>query len=380
MVVETLFMLFSDELTEIQQAGTRILTCIEPVDLLARMFPTEELKRRTDAALEAARRARETLRFTNRAGTDVTYRIGYPVEGAVRVRRRPGQWDHWPSGGMVLTCGADDGIDGRVVVDRGDILLPVQAVRRGADRVRDRGGPDHARSRGDGYQAELVREYMADFDDPDAYGLSHIGWGLDERAKWAALATDSRGHGMELRAFYGNVLFSTGPNDLVGGPNHTSCHLDIPMRGCSLYLDDTPGDRRRRGRRRGDAARPASAGRRPRPLAGTAARRSAPRGPARRPPRAGRPRRSGPRRRRSACGSGSPTGCRAATGCRRGSRPARRRRSGTGSGFAASSAAVYGCCGCSKTSLDRAVLDDPAEVHDGHVVGDVARSPTAGGR
>ena len=79
MVVETLFMLFSDELTEIQQAGTRILTCIEPVDLLARMFPTEELKRRTDAAVEALAAAR-TLRFTNGAGTDVTYRIGYPVK------------------------------------------------------------------------------------------------------------------------------------------------------------------------------------------------------------------------------------------------------------------------------------------------------------
>ena len=64
MVVETLFMLFSDELTEIQQAGTRILTCIEPVDLLARMFPTEELKRRTDAAVEAlaAARARSASR------------------------------------------------------------------------------------------------------------------------------------------------------------------------------------------------------------------------------------------------------------------------------------------------------------------------------
>jgi 2,5-dihydroxypyridine 5,6-dioxygenase len=45
---------------------------------------------------------------------------------------------------------------------------------------------------------------------------------------------------MELRAFSGNVLFSTGPNDIVGGPNHTSCHLDIPMRGCSLFLDDRP--------------------------------------------------------------------------------------------------------------------------------------------
>ena len=238
MVVETLFMLFSDELTEIQQAGTRILTCIEPVDLLARMFPTEELKRRTDAAVEMLTGAR-SLRFTNSAGTDVTYRIGYPVKAQYGYVDDSGQWDHWPSGGMVLTCGADDGIDGRVVVDRGDILLPFkQYVVDPIDFVIEAGRIIEIR--GDGYQAELVRQYIRDFDDPDAYGLSHIGWGLDERAKWAALATDTRGHGMELRAFSGNVLFSTGPNDLVGGPNHTSCHLDIPMRNCSLFLDDQP--------------------------------------------------------------------------------------------------------------------------------------------
>ena len=239
MVVETLFLLFSDELTEIQGAGTRILTCIEPVDLLARMFPTEELKRRTDAALEALISA-ESLRFTNRAGTDVTYRIGiYPSKAQYGYVDQPGQWDHWPSGGMVLTCGADDGIDGRVVVDRGDIVLPFkQYVIEPIEFVIESGRTTDIR--GDGYQAELIRTYIADFDDADAYGLSHIGWGLDERAKWAGLATDTRGHGMELRAFCGNVLFSTGPNDVVGGPNHSSCHLDIPMRGCSLYLDDRP--------------------------------------------------------------------------------------------------------------------------------------------
>jgi 2,5-dihydroxypyridine 5,6-dioxygenase len=238
MVVETLFLLFSAELTEIQHAGTRILTCIEPVDLLARLFPTAELKRRTDAAVEALAGAR-TLRFTNRAGTDISYRIGYPVKGQYGFVDQPGQWDHWPSGGMVLTYGEDDGIDGRVVVDRGDILLPFkQYVQEPIEFAIERGRITEIS--GDGYQADLVRRYMADFGDPDAYGLSHIGWGLDERAKWAALATDSRGHGMELRAFSGNVLFSTGPNEVVGGPNHTSCHLDIPMRDCSLFLDDRP--------------------------------------------------------------------------------------------------------------------------------------------
>ena len=43
--------------------------------------------------------------------------------------------------------------------------------------------------------------------------------------------------GMELRSFYGNVMFSTGPNNELGGPNDTASHLDIPMRNCSLFLD-----------------------------------------------------------------------------------------------------------------------------------------------
>ena len=81
---------------------------------------------------------------------------------------------------------------------------------------------------------------MANFEDPDAYGLAHIGWGMNRKAKWTALATDRRGHGMESRAFYGNVLFSIDPNTQTGGPNNTHCYLDIPMRGCSLFLDDRP--------------------------------------------------------------------------------------------------------------------------------------------
>ena len=237
MVVETLFLLFSEELTEIQRAGTRILTCIEPVDLLARLFPTDDLRRRTDVATELLSRA-ASLRFTNPAGTDVTYRIGYPVKAQYGFVDKPGGWDHWPSGGMVITGGHDDGVGGRVIVAPGDILLPFKRyVSQPIEFTIEAGritGIDG------GVDADLVRQYMADFDDPDAYGLSHIGWGIDERAKWSALATDQRGHGMELRAFAGNVRGATWPNELFGGPNHSQCHLDIPMRNCSLFLDDRP--------------------------------------------------------------------------------------------------------------------------------------------
>jgi 2,5-dihydroxypyridine 5,6-dioxygenase len=238
MVVETIFLLFSKELVEIQQAGTRILTCIEPVDTLARLFPTRELRERVDVALELLADASE-LRFTNQAGTDVLYRIdAYPVQGQYGFADTRGRWDHWPSGGIVFTSGADDGVDGRVVIAPGDIILPFKIYVQDAVELTIEAGRIQEIS--GGVDAEVVREYIANFDDPDAYGISHIGWGLDERAKWSALATDKRGHGMELRAFCGNVLFSTGPNQQFGGPNRTQCHLDIPMRNCSLFLDDRP--------------------------------------------------------------------------------------------------------------------------------------------
>jgi 2,5-dihydroxypyridine 5,6-dioxygenase len=91
-----------------------------------------------------------------------------------------------------------------------------------------------------GLDADLLKSYMRSFDDPRGNGMSHIGWGLDERAQWHSLVQFPGGMGMELRSFFGNVLFSTGPNNELGGPNDTACHVDIPMRGCSLFLDDRP--------------------------------------------------------------------------------------------------------------------------------------------
>ena len=40
------------------------------------------------------------------------------------------------------------------------------------------------------------------------------------------------------RAFYGNFLFSTGPNITGGGTRGVPCHLDIPLRGPSVWVDE----------------------------------------------------------------------------------------------------------------------------------------------
>ena len=237
LMVDLVFLLFSTEQQEIQDSGTRVLLCLEPIDVLSRLLPTPELRERVECAAEIYSSA-ETLRFTNAHGTDVTYQLGtYPVMTEYGYTDEPGRWDHWPSG-FLFSGGRDDGVDGRVVIAPGDIVYPFNRYVQSpieltieAGRIADiRGGLD----------ADLMDDYMRGFNDDNAYGISHIGWGLNERCRWSALATDTRGIGMEGRAFYGNVLFSTGPNQELGGTNDTACHFDIPMRNCTLSLDDEP--------------------------------------------------------------------------------------------------------------------------------------------
>jgi 2,5-dihydroxypyridine 5,6-dioxygenase len=237
LVVDTIFLLFSPEQMEIQESGTRVLLCIEPIEHIEAMQPNARLRERVEAGAEMLGKAK-TLRFTNEAGSDVTYQLGaYPTMTQNGYTDTPGRWDHWPSG-FLFTGGADDGVDGKVVIAPGDIIFPFKSyVQTAIELTIERGKITKIEG---GVDADLLREYMASFNDPDAYGISHIGWGMLETAQWSILAHDRRGMGMHGRSFYGNVLFSTGPNGELGGPNETLCHVDVPMRNCTLYLDDEP--------------------------------------------------------------------------------------------------------------------------------------------
>jgi 2,5-dihydroxypyridine 5,6-dioxygenase len=237
MVVDLIFLLFSEEQMAIQAAGTRIVTAVEPADLLARLVPTKVLRERVEVGAELLSKAK-VMRITSEHGTDVAYKIGmYPTMSEYGYTDQPGRWDHWPAG-FVFTGGADDGVDGQIVVAPGDVLLPFNSyVRDPITYTIEKGIIRDIRG---GLDAELVKSYMAAFNDARGFGMSHVGWGLDERAKWHGLTQFPGGMGMELRSFYGNVMFSTGPNNELGGPNDTACHLDIPMRNCSLFLDDEP--------------------------------------------------------------------------------------------------------------------------------------------
>ena len=97
MLVDCTFLLFSPEQFAIQDAGTRILTAVEPPELLARLMPTTELRERVEYGADLLAKA-QSMRITSPAGTDVTYRLGvYPTLSEYGYTDTPGRWDHWPA-------------------------------------------------------------------------------------------------------------------------------------------------------------------------------------------------------------------------------------------------------------------------------------------
>ena len=123
MVVDLMLLLFSKEQLEIQKAGTRMLLAVEPFEILKRLFPSQDLRDRVEAGEARLAKAKE-LRFTNALGSDVTYELGgRSVLTEYGYTDTPGRWDHWPSG-FLATVARDGGVNGRVLMNPGDILLP----------------------------------------------------------------------------------------------------------------------------------------------------------------------------------------------------------------------------------------------------------------
>lgn len=236
LVLDLMTLLFSPEQHDILQSGTKILLAVEPPEVLARMVPTEQDRERVTRAGMKLQKARE-MRITSAAGTDLRCPLGeYPVLKEYGFVDEPGRWDHWPSG-FILTWPNEGQTNGRIVIDRGDILLPQKYYTTTAIELKVQNG--FVTSIEGDVDAELLRDYMESFNDPEAYAISHIGWGLQPRARWSTLALYDREQtiGMDARAYEGNFLFSLGPNNEAGGSRTTACHIDIPLRGCTVKLD-----------------------------------------------------------------------------------------------------------------------------------------------
>jgi 2,5-dihydroxypyridine 5,6-dioxygenase len=142
---------------------------------------------------------------------------------------------HWP-GGIVVNFPRPHAVNGRLVLDAGDVNLTFKRYLESPVTLTIE--DDYVTAiDGRGTDAELMRRYFAAWGDREAYGVSHVGWGLNPRARYEALAMYDRRdtNCTELRAFAGNFLYSTGANEFA--KRYTEGHFDLPLRGCTVALD-----------------------------------------------------------------------------------------------------------------------------------------------
>jgi len=169
-------MIHSPEWPEIDSAGARILVITnEHPEILERTEPFAELGPKVDLGVQMISDAKE-MRVTSKAGTDLIVDLtDAPCGGTAGFGTTPGHVAHWPGG--------------------------------------------------------------AAWDDPKAYGFSHVGWGMNPRARWVSGALyDKRDmQAVEFRAWAGNFLWSTGANQYAD--RFTEGHFDLPMRNCTITLD-----------------------------------------------------------------------------------------------------------------------------------------------
>ena len=207
----------------------------EHPEALARLLPDDVTEARVKAHVKRLRAA-QSMRVTSPSGTDLSIALqGAVVGGNWGSTTRPGTLTHWP-GGLVLAFPAAGSVSGRLVLAEGDVNLTFKRYIERAITLTIE--DDHVTDiNGAGVDAELLRSYFAAWGDKEAYAVSHVGYGLNDAARWDSMALyDKRDfNGTELRAFSGNFLYSTGANEVAG--RHTRGHFDWPMRGCTVQLD-----------------------------------------------------------------------------------------------------------------------------------------------
>ena len=229
-------LLHAPELGAILGGGARVLMISnEHPDIFERLGWDNELPRRVGLAHSRLRSATE-MRVTSDAGTDLTVLLaGAVTAGSTGVTDGPGSIAHWP-GGLVIAFPAANTVSGILVMAPGDVNLTFNRIVESPIELTIADG--HITDIvGNGVDAQLFRSYLASFGDRASYATSHVGWGLNEAARWEAVELYDRREtwGTEARAIAGNFLYSTGANEIAG--RFTTGHFDLPMRNCTVTLD-----------------------------------------------------------------------------------------------------------------------------------------------
>ena len=231
-------LMHAPETPAILKAGARILVISnEHPEALERLAPDPALEARVRAAVKMLRGAKR-MQVTSSAGSDLAVDMtGAMTVGVWGWTDRPGTLAHWP-GGVVVSFPRSGTVNGILVLDRGDVNLTFKRYLESPVRLTLES--DYVtKIDGEGTDAEMMRGYLAAWGEREAYAVSHVGFGMNPKARYEALTMyDKRDtNGTELRAVAGNFLFSTGANEFAG--RYTAGHFDLPMMRTTITIDGT---------------------------------------------------------------------------------------------------------------------------------------------
>lgn len=213
----------------------------EHPEILERTVPDPALEGVVRSAMKKLKGAQQ-MQVKSAAGTDLRVNLNKAVVGGVwGYANKSGMVSHWP-GGLALAFPAAGSVNGTLIMAPGDVNLTFKRYLRDTIALTIENDSVVA-IEGRGVDADMMRGYYKAWEDAEGhracYAVSHVGFGLNPSARWDAMTFyDKRDcNGTELRAFAGNFLYSTGANEVAG--RHTLGHFDLPMRGCTVQLDDT---------------------------------------------------------------------------------------------------------------------------------------------
>ncbi|MDP2292037.1 MAG: peptidase M29 [Actinomycetota bacterium] len=230
-------LLHSPELGQILGGGARVLMISnEHPEVLERIGWDADMPRRVELGYEWISTA-AVMHVTSAAGTDLTVQLaGASAAGSTGITSGPGSIAHWP-GGLVAAFPAAHSVDGTIVLAPGDMNLTFNTLIQSPVTLHI--VDDHIEAiDGDGVDAILFRSYLSAFGDRESYATSHVGWGMNQQARWDSSQLYDRREtwGTEARVYAGNFVYSTGANELAG--RFTAGHFDLPMRECTITLDE----------------------------------------------------------------------------------------------------------------------------------------------
>jgi 2,5-dihydroxypyridine 5,6-dioxygenase len=224
--------LYTHTLNAVLDAGARVLQVNASASSVGKLLPTDWKTRRAEAGALLFERA-STIRITSAAGSDLTARCeGRPGWGQDGIVRRPGDWDSAATS-ILAIAPLEESLEGTLVIDVGDGLGIRPHRRRATAPTTCRIEAGRITSIEGGADADALRAWLASWDDPQSYVVSHTGFGGDPRA-----SVDDPDE-WESREGAVNLAFGSNLFRMLRGNNHARSHVDIVLFEHSMSLNGT---------------------------------------------------------------------------------------------------------------------------------------------